>query len=203
MKRILKILGVVVGLVLLFIGFVFYKVYSTSTLDMASKADAIVVLGAAEYAGKPSPVLQARLDHAFDLFKQGFAPIIITTGGTHPGEDFSEGEVGRNYLIKKGIPESQIIAEENSLTTKQNIMRVEEILNDEKLEILLGKKPEKVILVSDPFHMYRAVSIAEDAGIDAVSSPTRTSPISKNKWLEFRYMVREVASSLLHILFDA
>lgn len=194
MKRLFQIITIVICVVLIPPCVLFYKIYSTSRVDGVEKADAIVVLGAAEYAGKPSPVFQARLDHAYELFQKSFAPLIITTGGTHPGEDFSEGEVGKKYLTKKGVPENKIIAETSSLTTKQNIMRATEILKDKKLE--------KIILVSDPFHMYRCVLITTDVGISAVPSPTLSSPISKNSWLELEYMGREVMLSLLHILFD-
>lgn len=194
MKKFLIVLLSVIGLLILSFCFLFYKILYTGQFDDSKPASAIVVLGAAEYAGKPSPVLQARLDHAFELFKKDFAPVIITTGGVHKGEKFSEGEVGKKYLEQKGIPAGQIIAENNSLTTKQNLMRVFEISKERDFS--------KFIIVSDPFHMYRATLIAKDLGLDAVSSPTRKSPISKNFWLEMQYMLREVGLSLLHILFN-
>lgn len=195
MKKALIILLSVAGLILLSVLWLFSQIYTTSKLDLAQKADAIAVLGAAEYAGKPSPVFQARLDHAFDLFKNDFAPIIITTGGTHPGENYSEGEVGKKYLEKKGVPPEKVFAETDSLTTKQNITRVRQIIQEKNLS--------RIILVSDPFHMYRAVEIAKDLGIESFPSPTATSPISKNFFLELKFMGREILLTMLHKLFDA
>ena len=113
-------------------------------MDSAQKADAIAVLGAAQYAGKPSPVFEARLNHAAKLYKQKFAPFIITTGGIYSDasptgrqESFSEGEVGKKYLISLGIPEEKIIAETSSLTTMQNLNRVAEISEKKDLKNLL------------------------------------------------------------------
>ena len=180
------------------LGWTFFQIIRTAQLNEATNeatnVDAIIVLGAAEYAGKPSPVFQARLNHAKELFEKGFAPLIITTGGTYPGEKISEGEVGRKYLERRGIPAEKIIAETQSLTTKQNLMRVKDIARDKKIE--------RVILVSDPFHMYRSVKIAEDLGFTALSSPTRERPKSQNKWLEMQYIGREMGLVILHEFFD-
>lgn len=187
----LRAVLVVLGIFLLTFGWLFFRIYQTSKLDFAVKADAIAVLGAAEYAGKPSPVFQARLDHAADLYKKDLAPFLITTGGTHPGEKFSEGEVGKMYLVKKGVPAEKIISDEESLTTRENIERIAEIARE--------KNFQKIIFVSDPFHMYRALLLAKNFGIEALPSPTRTSPISKNRWLEIKYMLRETALTLLSL----
>lgn len=190
MKKVFIAALTIFGIFLLTFGWLFFRIYQTSKLDLAVKANAIAVLGAAEYAGKPSPVFQARLDHAAELYKEDLAPFIITTGGTHPGEKFSEGEVGKMYLIKKGVPADKIMSDEESLTTRENIERIVEISREKKLK--------KIILVSDPFHMYRALTLAENFGIEALPSPTRTSPISENKWLEIRYMLRETVLTLLN-----
>ncbi|MBI5413460.1 YdcF family protein [Candidatus Peregrinibacteria bacterium] len=187
----LVILGLLVGLWML----LFYNIYSASRLDLAEKADAIAILGAAEYAGKPSPVFKARLDHALELYKKGQASIIITTGGTYPGEKTSEGEVGEKYLEAMGVPSSKIITDKYSLTTKQNLARIADIAHEQKLE--------KIIIVSDPFHMYRALRVAKDLGLNVFPSPTKTSPISENFRLEFWYIARESFLTVLHILFDA
>lgn len=184
MNRFLKILGVIIGLVLISAGFLFFKIIATSQLDETGKSDAIVVLGAAEYAGKPSPVFEARLNHALELFNKDLAPLIITTGGTYPNEKFSEGEVGKKYLENKNIPAEKIIAETQSLTTQENLAGVAKIAAEKNIK--------KIILVSDPFHMYRAKKIAERMGFTVFVSSTRKSPISKNKWLELRYMGREL-----------
>lgn len=192
-----KILYCILGFVGVFaIGFswLFFRILWTASFDSSDKADAIVILGAAEYAGKPSPVFRARLDHAYELYRKKLAPIVITTGGKFPGEIFSEGEVGKKYLISKGIPEANIISEEFSLTTKQNIMRVSDIAKEKKIK--------RIILVSDPFHMYRSALLSRDAELAPLLSPTRTSPISKNFKLELEFLFRETILSAAHILFD-
>lgn len=178
-----------------FFAWLFVQIEFTASLDLATNADAIVVLGAASYAGNPSPVFKARLEHAAELFQKKLAPIIITTGGIYAGEAISEGATGKKFLEEIGIPADQILAEENSETTKQNLTRIAEIAKERNLS--------KIILVSDPFHMYRAVRIAEDLGLSAFPSPTRKSPISKNFWLELWYVGRELILSFMHIIFDA
>ena len=192
MKKILKILLILACLLFFAFSWLFFQIYRTAQFDLAEPADAIAVLGAAAYSGKPSPVLKARLDHGLELYNKGFAPLIIATGGTHPGEKFSEGATGKKYLIEKGILQQNIIAEEKSLTTKENIINIAEIVQRKKLK--------RIIIVSDPFHMYRAKIIAEDLGIEVLTSPTTTSPISKNFWLELKYMGRETLLSALEIL---
>lgn len=195
-KRLIIFLMAFIGILAALFVIFFVKVELAARLDNAAKADAIVVLGAASYAGKPSPVLQARLDHATELYKKEFAPIIITTGGTHPGEKFSEGESGKNYLAAKGVPSESIVAEEDSLTTNQNLARAYEIAKEKNIS--------KIIIVSDPFHMYRASLIARSVGFpDALASPTKTSPISKNFWLNLWYVCRETVLSFAYTVFGA
>lgn len=193
-KKVLIFVIGLAGVIILFISFTAFQVLRYSTIDSNNNADAIVVLGAAEYAGKPSPVFKARLDHAYNLFEMNRAPIIVTTGGAITKEEKSESRVGKNYLMKLGVPENVIFIEEESQTTKQNLDRTKEIAQ--------VKKIASVILVSDPFHMYRAKIIAEDLGFITYTSPTTTSPIAKNKRLNFQYIVRETALSILHIIFD-
>lgn len=193
MKKLIKILAAVIAVLLIMVGFLFFNILRTGALDSAEQADAIAVLGAAQYAGKPSPVFAARLDHAAELYKKGIAPFIITTGGVFKGETFSEGEVGKQYLIKLEIPKDKIIAETASLTTAQNINRIAEISEE--------KGFKKLILVSDPFHMYRSLRIAASYNLDVLPSPTRTSPILKNSWEEFKFTARELGLVILNFLF--
>lgn len=183
-----------VTVLLLFAVWIFFNILRTGAKDSAQKADAIAVLGAAQYAGKPSPVLEARLNHAYELYKQNLAPLIITTGGVYPGEKFSEGEVGKKYLELKGVPPEKIIAETQSLTTRQNLTRVKEIAETKVLN--------KIIFVSDPFHMYRIKQIAEDLELTPFLSPTRESPIAKNKRIEFQYILREMFLVAADTFFD-
>ena len=125
-----------------------YRVMREATHDEARPADAIVVLGAAEYVGRPSPVYRARLDHAYQLFEEGMAPLIITTGGSGKDPSFSEGQVGRDYLSKLGVPDVNLIAETQAGDTDQSARRVAVILEANELK--------SALLVSDAYHLYRA-----------------------------------------------
>src|SRR3979490_2552785 len=109
---------------LVFFCYIGFRIVSAAREAPTHQADAIVVFGAAEYAGRPSPVYRARLDHAFNLFQKGLAPVVITTGGAAQDPDFSEGGVGRDYLSRRGIPEKNLIAETQSSDTAQKVGRV-------------------------------------------------------------------------------
>ncbi|PJC36909.1 YdcF family protein [Candidatus Peregrinibacteria bacterium CG_4_9_14_0_2_um_filter_53_11] len=195
MRRIVILTATLGGLVLGGIFYLTIAIYSMAALDRAAPADAITVLGAAQYDGRPSPVLEARLEHALALYNKGLAPLIITTGGKIEGDRFTEAEAGKTYLVEHGIPESAILMDQDSLTTKQNLSRVKEIMNENRLV--------STIIVSDPFHIYRATLIASDLGLTALPSPTRTSPIAENRWLEFEFVMREVFLTISHLLFEA
>jgi len=146
-------------------------------------ADAIVVLGAAQYAGRPSPVLQARLDHALALFQRDLAPYVLLTGGKGDGDTQSEAGAGRRYLVKRGVPDSAILFEDEGRTTYASM--------DNAAVRLRAVNGREVLLVSDPFHMLRLSLLARLHGLVPRASPTRTSPISANPLLEFEYAVRE------------
>lgn len=149
----------------------------------ARKADAIVVLGAAQYDGRPSPVLQARLDHAIRLYEQGIAPRMIMTGGQAPGDTVSEAEVSRRYAIKHGVPGDAILIEKRGMTTLESMQSVSELMNNRKMDA--------AVLVSDPFHMLRLKLLARMVGFTGFTSPTRTSPISESRSVERRHLIRE------------
>lgn len=151
--------------------------------DMARPADAIVVLGAAQYAGRPSPVLKARLDHAVDLWKQGLASFLVLTGGRGTGDTTSEADVGRRYAIRAGVSETAILLENRGRTTSASIEAV--------ARIMTAKHLDDAILVSDPFHMLRLQIIARQHGVTSVTSPTRTSPISANRLEAMAYILGE------------
>ena len=154
-----------------------------AALVTAPLADAIVVLGAAQYAGRPSPVLQARLDHALALFERDLAPYVVLTGGRGDGDTQSEAGAGRRYLTKRGVPDSMILSEDEGRTTFTSMRNAAE-----QLRTVDG---HDVLLVSDPFHMLRLSLLARLNGLRPHASPTRTSPISDNPLLEFEYAVRE------------
>ncbi len=131
--------------------------------DEAAPADVICVFGAAEYGGRPSPVLRARLDHALALYEHRIAPTIITLGGGEPGDTYSEGEVGQAYLMANGVPEKAIIAETHSRDTEEQAMRV--------VSIARANSYKRVVVVSDPTHLFRIRSICAREGLPVLTSP--------------------------------
>ena len=151
--------------------------------DRARASDAIVVLGAAQYVGRPSPVLRARLDHALELWQRGLAPRLIFTGGTGAGDTTSEAAVSRNYALRHGVPDTAILLEDEGRTTRESLAAVSAIMH--------ARQMRTAILVSDPFHMLRLRILSTQYGVDAYTSPTKTSPISANKAQALAYVLSE------------
>jgi len=131
--------------------------------DQAAAADAICVFGAAEYAGRPSPVLRARLDHALALYEHGIAPVVVTLGGSAPGDAYSEGQVGEAYLMANGVPENAIIAETQSRNTEEQALRI--------VAIARANGYKRVVIVSDPTHLFRVHEICASEGLNVLTSP--------------------------------
>jgi uncharacterized SAM-binding protein YcdF (DUF218 family) len=154
-----------------------------SQQDQRRTADAIVVLGAAQYNGRPSPVLKARLDHAVELYRYRLAPRIIVTGGVGRGDTMSEAAVSRRYLLWRGVRDTAIIVQPQGRSTYTSMTVVAQWLQLRRLS--------SVILVSDPFHMCRLRLEARRTELTAYTSPTPTSPISDNPNLELLYLARE------------
>ena len=154
-----------------------------SQLDQRREADAIVVLGAAQYNGRPSPVLRARLDHALGLFRDGLAPVIIVTGGVGRGDTTSEALVGRRYLVARRVPPSAVAIEPWGRSTQASMTAVANWLG--------YRRRHRVLLVSDPFHMFRLRLEARRTHLKAYTSPTESSPISDDPALELRYLLAE------------
>jgi uncharacterized SAM-binding protein YcdF (DUF218 family) len=165
-----------------------------SSIDQARPADSIVVLGAAQYDGRPSPVLRARLDHGIDLWNQGMGKLLILTGGQAHGDTTSEAAVGRTYARKHGIPDSVILLENKGRTTRESMLAVAEMLETRGIKT--------AILVSDPFHMLRLSITGRRFGLVPYTSPTRTSPISPNREKRWRYMFGESIKAPLAFLFE-
>lgn len=141
--------------------------------DEHPKVDAIVVLGAAQYDGRPSAIYAARLEHAVDLYRSGVAPLIVFTGGNEPGDRFTEGGSGARWAVQHGIPSDATLVEETSRTTYENLAGAKRVL-----DMRLRLRHPRVVVVSDPYHMFRAMKQASDLGFVAYPSPTRTSPVS-------------------------
>jgi uncharacterized SAM-binding protein YcdF (DUF218 family) len=152
-------------------------------VDERRPADAIIVLGAAQYNGRPSPVLQARLDHALQLYRAQLAPRVVVTGGVGKGDTESEASVGRRYLTARGVPAAAVVLEPAGHSTDESMTAVAVWLRQTGLR--------SVILVSDPFHMARLRAEARRTRMTAYLSPTGTSPISENPRLELSYLMAE------------
>lgn len=151
--------------------------------DQRLAADAIVVLGAAHYNGKPTAVLRARLEHAADLFAEGLAPIVIVTGGMAEGDRVSEATVSQRYLVSLGVPAGAVVVLPVGRNSRESMASAAEWLGDQGLR--------RVILVSDPFHMARLLAEARGFGLEGSVSPTRTSPISAERGQVFSRVASE------------
>jgi uncharacterized SAM-binding protein YcdF (DUF218 family) len=167
-----KILAGLLAFGLLVVGYLavtFAQVWHASRQDDARPAQAIIVLGAAQFDGRPSNVLQARLDHAAELYHRGLAPRIVVTGGSQPGDRFTEAAASAKYLESKGIPASAIELETTSTNSRDELAAAARFLHKQGIE--------DVLLVSDGFHAYRINAIAGEVGLNAHVSPTPTSPV--------------------------
>ena len=160
--------------------------------DQARPAEALVVFGAAEYNGAPSPVLKARLDHAFDLEERGLSPLLITTGGSGGDRLYTEAGVGRDYLLQRGVAEAKILADPKSLTTYESVQAVTLLLRQ--------RQKHSCLAVSDGFHLYRIKLMFRSFGITAYTSPDPDSPIEADSYLRTLYSLREmVVTSLWYV----
>lgn len=182
-RRVAKLLGLVVvaALIAYTISLVFVLV--TSMQDQREPVDAIVVLGAAQYNGRPSPVLRARLEHALSLYRDQLAPRIMVTGGVGRGDTTSEAEVSRRWLLAHRLPDSAVVALPRGRSSAVSMTDAAAWLRERGLG--------RVLLVSDPFHMARLRFEARRTQLDALVSPTPSSPISDNPNLELRYLFWE------------
>ena len=187
-RRILKWFALVTILILLSIGsywvYLYREVRFSAVRDEAKVSDVIIVLGAAQYNGRPSKILKARLDHALELYDRGFAGTIITTGGYGPDPNYSEAQVSTKYLTQHGVNALNIVTEQASLTTRDSIRAA---------TVLMRSKTWKtVVVVSDGFHLYRLKEMFGDEGIMAYTSPAPDSPIENSTSQRFWFSLREV-----------
>ena len=177
---------------LIVLAYTTWRIWDQGNQDDGRPADAIVVLGAAQYNGVPSPIYRARLDHAIDLFEEGLAPALVMTGGKLPGDKTTEAEAGRRYAISKGVPADAILVEDHGRTTLESLRTVATMLRDRDIH--------SAVFVSDRTHMLRVLRIARDEGIEAFGSPTRTSPIDASAGERLRATVHEVGALALYFL---
>ena len=152
--------------------------------DQAAPADAIIVLGAAAYDAKPSPVFEERIRHGLELYRQGYAPKLIFTGGFGgTGARFSESQVARRYALKQGIPARDILIESRSRTTRQNLVEAKRLME--------ARGMRRAILVSDPLHMARALRLSDELGIDALASSTPSTRF-RSFHTSWRFLTQEI-----------
>jgi uncharacterized SAM-binding protein YcdF (DUF218 family) len=162
--------------------------------DQTRPVGAIVVLGAAQYVGRPSPVLRARLDHAIALWRRQMAPILIVTGGRGRGDTTTEAAVSQRYAIQRGVPASAILLETEGRTTSQSMAGIAALMG--------GQNRKDVLLVSDPFHMFRLVILARRHGLEPFASPTPTSPITASPVERWKYALGESVKAPFAFIFE-
>ena len=181
---------VAIGVLVVLLGYylvTLFQVVQAGRSDHTDPVDAIVVLGAAQYDGRPSPQLAARLDHVVTLWDEGLAPVVMVTGGKLPADRFTEAEASRRYLVDRGVPDAAIMSEMVGRTTFESL--------DGAAMLLQARGLEEVVLVTDPFHSYRSKLIAEEVGLDAHVSPTPTSVVAG--WTSVRRHMEEAAGVAL------
>lgn len=183
----------VLGLLLVGLLVVFgtaFRVWQLGRADDRTHADAVVVLGAAQYNGKPTPVLRARLEHAKRLYDDGVAEYIITSGGKRAGDRYTEAEAGRRWLTQHGVPADHVIPVGEGSDTLGTMQAVANTVK--------GRGWESVVLVSDPWHSLRVRTMAADVGLEAWTSPTHSGPIVQTRQTQLRYILRETGALLYY-----
>jgi|GEM_PF-65722 len=190
-RRWVMLLAAVLILVPLMVIGVMTAVYWQARHDEARPVDAIVVMGAAQYNGRPSEVLAARLDHALNLYQEGLAPVIIVTGGNQPGDVYTEAGTSEQYLLDRGVPQNAILMEDEGRDTWASMQNVAAVTQ--------GTDIRTVLIVSDGFHLFRSERMAEAVGFDAYSSAAPNSPIKPWSGAEFSYVIRETGAVILQV----
>jgi uncharacterized SAM-binding protein YcdF (DUF218 family) len=180
----------VVAVLLLLIGGTAFRIWQYGRIDDRAHADVILVLGAAQYNGDPSSILQARLNHAKALYDEGVAREIITVGGRQPTDRYTEAEAGDVYLSHNGVPASRIIEVNTGNDTLTSLQAAAAVLKRHNWRT--------AVLVSDPWHMFRSKTMAEASGIDAWTSPTHSGPAVQTRSTQLRYIGRETAALLYY-----
>jgi uncharacterized SAM-binding protein YcdF (DUF218 family) len=188
-----RILAALVVLVVLVLAVTAGRIWWVARHDDRSASDAIVVLGAAQFDGRPSSIFTARLDHAAELFEAGVAPRVITVGGNQAGDRFTEAAAGKAWLADHGVPADRIVAVETGTDTLGSMRAVAEEMD--------AKDWKTAVIVTDPWHSLRTRSMARSEGIDAVTSPTRQGPAVRTRGTEVRYISRETLAYLYFLVF--
>jgi len=174
-------------LIVMYFAVSLFQVWSTGQSQHRGSVDAIVVMGAAQYDGRPSPQLQARLDHVVELWNQSLAPTVIVTGGNQPGDRFTEAESSTNYLVEHGVPAAVILAEDTGHSSWESLQNVAALARERGIT--------RIVLVSDPYHTLRVRLMAEELGFQAHTSSTQTGPV--RGWNNFKRHLQEAAGVAL------
>jgi len=169
-RALTRSLATLAALLIAYVAVCVGQVWLTGRTDQSRSVEAIVVMGVAQYDGRPSPQLQARLDHVITLWNAGTAPLVVTTGGNQPGDRFTEAEASRRYLVEAGVPESAIILEDRGSSTLDSLQRVHDILAVQEIT--------EILIVTDPYHAARSRMMARDLGMIAHVSATPTSVVT-------------------------
>lgn len=184
-----------VVMAVLIVGLTAFGVWTVARIDDRRPVDAVVVLGAAQYDGDPSSIFAARLRQARELYVEGLAPRIVTTGGRQPGDEYTEAEAGKNFLVERGVPADAVIAVAEGSDTLSSLQAVAARAKQDGWH--------STLLVSDPWHSLRARTMARDVGLAAWASPTRSGPAVQTRETQLRYIVRETGALLFYRLMHA
>ncbi|GAB2987042.1 YdcF family protein [Amycolatopsis acidiphila] len=178
--------------VALTIGGTAFRVWQIARVDDRSEADVIIVLGAAQYNGKPSPIFQARLKHAKQLYEDGVAKVIITAGGNRAGDEYTEATAGAQWLVEQGVPKASTLPVGEGRDTLGSLRAVANVVAEHGWHT--------AVLVSDPWHSLRARTMADDVGMEAWTSPTHSGPIVQTRQTQAMYIFRETGALLFYLL---
>jgi uncharacterized SAM-binding protein YcdF (DUF218 family) len=188
-----RALLLLVVLALVYVGSVAVRIWLGARQDERPRSDAIVVLGASQFDGRPSPVFRARLEHARTLYENGVAAHIVTVGGRRPGDRFTEAQAGRNYLVDAGVPSRAVTDVEGGRDTLSSLQAVR--------RVFAANFWHSAVIVSDPWHSYRSVRIAKDLGMRAAPSPARSGPAVRTRETQVRYIGRETVAYIYYRIF--
>lgn len=180
---------------LLVVGGTAFRVWQVASVDQRQPVDVSVVLGAAQYHGQPSDILEARLKHALKLYEDGVTDHIITVGGRKSGDAYTEARAGKEWLVEHDVPASKIIDVETGSDTLGSVQAAAEVAHQQNWS--------SALIVSDPWHSLRSRTMANDMGLDAYASPARTGPVVQTRDIQVRYIVRETAALLYYRLTHA
>ncbi|MGN6090060.1 MAG: YdcF family protein [Actinomycetes bacterium] len=192
-RVVLRLLGALVVVAVAVVAVTAGRVWWTARQDDRPRSDAIVVLGASQYNGRPSAVLRSRLEHALQLWQDKVAPVIVTVGGRQPGDQYTEAGAGRQWLHEHGVPTDDLVAVETGDDTLASMKAVAAAMRQ--------RSWDTAVLVTDPWHSLRAAAMARDQGLDVATSPTRSGPANASRETELRYIVRETGAYLYYRIF--